>query len=137
LNLGDLNSPEFHHYSRALALENHAVQLENMQTETLVALAVAVCLFTLYTLVLRPAFFSPLARIPTAHWSSSVSSYWILRARKYGKENRSLFDAHLRHGPVVRVAPNTLSVDGVDAMRAIYQGGYDKPDWYKTFDNYG
>jgi hypothetical protein len=108
-----------------------------MQTETLVLLAAALGLFTLYTLVLQPAFFSPLARIPTAHWSCSVSSYWILRARKNGTENRSLFAAHLRHGDVVRVGPNTLSVDGVDGLRKIYQGGYEKPDWYKNFENYG
>lgn len=108
-----------------------------MQTEKLVLLAAAVCLFTLYRLVLRPALFSPLARIPNAHWSCSLSSYWILHARKHGKENETLFKAHLQHGPVVRVAPNTLSVDGVDALRAIYQGGYEKADWYRVFDNYG
>lgn len=108
-----------------------------MQSETLVLLAAAICLVTLYRFVLRPALFSPLARIPNAHWSCSLSSYWILRARKHGKENRTLFNAHLRYGSVVRVAPNTLSVDGVDAMRAIYQGGYEKSDWYRVFDNYG
>ncbi|KAK8920211.1 Cytochrome P450 monooxygenase cypX [Metarhizium anisopliae] len=108
-----------------------------MQTETLILLAAATFLFVLYTTVLQPALFSPLARIPTAHWSCSLSNYWILRARKQAKENETLFKAHLRHGPIVRVAPNTLSVDGVDAMRAIYQGGYEKSDWYRVFDNYG
>lgn len=108
-----------------------------MQTETLILLAAATFLFVLYTTVLQPTLFSPLARIPTAHWSCSLSNYWILRARKQAKENETLFKAHLRHGPIVRVAPNTLSVDGVDAMRAIYQGGYEKSDWYRVFDNYG
>lgn len=125
-------------YTNASHLQrSYKTSPNSMQTETLVLLAAALSLFTLYALVLRPAFFCPLARIPSAHWSCSVSNFWILRARKQGKENKTLFDAHLRHGPVVRVAPNTLSVDGVDAMRAIYQGGYEKSDWYRVFDNYG
>ncbi|KAJ6784092.1 hypothetical protein PWT90_06856 [Aphanocladium album] len=46
-------------------------------------------------------------------------------------------DAHRRLGNVVRVSPDTISVDGVDAMRIIYQGGFPKAPWYRIFDNYG
>ncbi|KHN96133.1 Cytochrome P450 [Metarhizium album ARSEF 1941] len=108
-----------------------------MQTEILVPVAAAAFLVLLYKLVLQPALLSPLAKIPTAHWSCSLSNCWILRVRKRAEENETLFRLHLRHGPIVRVAPNTLSVDGVDALRAIYQGGFEKSDWYKVFDNYG
>ncbi|TWU71709.1 hypothetical protein ED733_003481 [Metarhizium rileyi] len=110
-----------------------------MQTDEMwfMAAVAALLLLLLYTLVLQPAFFCPLARIPSAHWSCPLSSYWILDARKGARENETLFEAHLRLGPMVRVAPNTLSVDGVDAMRTVYQGGFEKSDWYKVFDHYG
>ncbi|KAJ6440034.1 cytochrome P450 3A12 [Purpureocillium lavendulum] len=108
-----------------------------MASNAIIGLVAAACLYLLYTYVLYPAFFSPLARLPTPHWSCAVSDFWILRARKKGVENRKLYDAHFRHGQVVRVAPNTVSVDGVEAMRAIYQGGYEKAPWYNRFNNYG
>ncbi|PHH89692.1 hypothetical protein CDD83_5473 [Cordyceps sp. RAO-2017] len=101
------------------------------------SLAVAAAAYGLYAFLLHPALLSPLARIPSAHWSCAVSGLWILAARRRGRENRSLGDAHRRLGRVVRVAPNALSVDGVDAVRAVYQAGFDKWPWYSVFDNYG
>ncbi|KAF4580818.1 cytochrome P450 monooxygenase [Ophiocordyceps camponoti-floridani] len=100
----------------------------------LAALAAA---YGFYSYLLSPLFFSPLSRIPAPHWSCAISSFWILRARKQFKENKTLSDAHSRHGPIVRVGPNTLSVDSVDAIRTIYQGGFDKWSWYSVFDFYG
>ncbi|OAA53347.1 cytochrome P450 monooxygenase [Cordyceps fumosorosea ARSEF 2679] len=75
--------------------------------------------------------------VPAPHWSCHFSSFWILRARKNGSENASLRGAHRRLGNIVRVGPDTISVDGVDAMRTIYQGGFPKAPWYRIFDNYG
>ncbi|KFA73576.1 hypothetical protein S40288_09104 [Stachybotrys chartarum IBT 40288] len=99
--------------------------------------AVLLVVAAAYHLVLKPAFFSPLAKIPSAHWSSSVSSLWILLARKQGRENRSLHEAHQRLGPVVRVGPYQLSIDSPDAVKLVYQGGFEKDPWYSVFDNYG
>lgn len=99
--------------------------------------AVLVVFAAAYHLLLKPAFFSPLAKIPSAHWSSSVSSLWILLARKQGRENRSLHEAHQRLGPVVRVGPYQLSIDSPDAVKLVYQGGFEKDPWYSVFDNYG
>lgn len=100
----------------------------------------AACLlvaYVAYKLVIYPLFISPLRKLPVAHWSCHVSSIWILRARKHGHENASLQAAHRRLGDAVRIAPDTVSVDGVDAMRTIYQGGFPKAQWYRIFDNYG
>ncbi|KAI8960456.1 cytochrome P450 [Daldinia sp. FL1419] len=91
----------------------------------------------IYKYVLYPAVFSPLSIIPTPHWSCSLSPAWILWARFNSRENRTLHAAHKQHGPVVRVGPNELSVDSVDAVKTIYQGGFDKHEWYSLFDNYG
>lgn len=90
-----------------------------------------------YVYIIYPWRVSPLRKLPVPHWSCHFSSFWILRARKSGTENASLRDAHQRVGNIVRVASNTISVDGVDAMRIIYQGGFAKSPWYSVFDNYG
>ncbi|KAI1078899.1 cytochrome P450 3A12 [Whalleya microplaca] len=87
--------------------------------------------------VIYPVALSPLSKIPTAHWSCSFSPAWILWARFKGRENRTLHAAHQRHGPIVRVGPNELSVNNIQAVKTIYQGGFDKHQWYSIFDNYG
>ncbi len=100
--------------------------------------AVAILAFAVYRFVLYPAFLSPLSRIPNAHWSAPFSRLWILWVRFVHRENRTLHRAHGRLGPVVRVGPNELSINDLDSVRAVYQGGgFEKPVWYSLFDNYG
>ncbi|KAI0532105.1 cytochrome P450 3A12 [Xylaria digitata] len=93
--------------------------------------------WSLYHYVFYPAIFSPLARIPTPHWTCSISDAWILFARFRSNENRSLHAAHLRCGPIVRVGPCELSVNSLEAVKTIYQGGFDKHSWYSVFNNFG
>jgi hypothetical protein len=45
--------------------------------------------------------------------------------------------AHLKHGPVVRLAPNELSLNDLNGLRTVYAGGFEKGEWYGIFDNYG
>ncbi|TRX92161.1 hypothetical protein FHL15_007028 [Xylaria flabelliformis] len=90
-----------------------------------------------YRYLLYPLFFSPLAQIPTPHWTCSISDAWILYARFRGRENRILQAAHKKCGPIVRVGPRELSVNSVEAVKTIYQGGFDKHSWYSVFDNFG
>ncbi|KAI3317718.1 cytochrome P450 [Xylariaceae sp. AK1471] len=94
-------------------------------------------LWSLYRYVLYPAIFSPLAKIPTPHWTCSISNGWILYARFDSRENRTLQVAHQRCGPIVRVGPHELSVNSIEAVKTIYQGGFDKHSWYSVFDNFG
>ncbi|CAF9917960.1 MAG: hypothetical protein ALECFALPRED_000435 [Alectoria fallacina] len=43
-----------------------------------------------------------------------------------------------KYGPVVRLAPNEISVNSVDALRTVYVGGFEKHRWYlDVFANYG
>ncbi|KAI1866883.1 uncharacterized protein JN550_007430 [Neoarthrinium moseri] len=91
-----------------------------------------------YRYILHPAALSSLSKIPSAHWSCSVSPIWILWVRFQNRENRTLHEAHRRHGPVVRVAPNEVSVNNMDAVKTVYvQGAFDKHEWYSVFHNYG
>ncbi|KAH7007696.1 cytochrome P450 [Ilyonectria destructans] len=95
-----------------------------------------VAVYLLYQYAFYPVFVSPLRKLPVAHWTCHFCSLWILLARKNKQENNSLFKAHLEYGPVVRIGPNEVSADGVEAIRAIYQGGFEKGLWYTIFDNY-
>lgn len=90
-----------------------------------------------YRFYVHPAHVSPLSKIPNAHWSAPISPLWILHKRFKRRENGTLEDAHKRLGPFVRVAPNEVSVDDLAGVRKIYQGGFEKPEWYAVFDNYG
>ncbi|KAI5923408.1 cytochrome P450 3A12 [Camillea tinctor] len=91
----------------------------------------------IYWYILHPAFVSPLRKIPAAHWSCSVSPAWILWARFRSRENRTLYTAHKQHGPIVRIGPNELSINSIEGVKTVYQGGFDKHEWYSVFDNYG
>lgn len=102
-----------------------------------ISLATSSLLYLTYRFLIYPAFLSPLSALPNAHWSSPISPLWILHKRYAHRENGALVAAHKRHGPYVRVAPNEVSVDDVEGTKQIYMGGFDKPDWYAVFDNYG
>lgn len=91
----------------------------------------------IYRFFIYPSLVSPLSKIPNAHWSSPFSALWILWTRYKIQENRTLHAAHLKHGPVIRLAPNEISIDDVAGLRTVYAGGFEKGQWYSIFDNYG
>lgn len=99
--------------------------------------AVAVIFLLLYCYVIDPVFVSPLSKIPNAHPSASISSLWIMHKRLFFRENRAIYAAHQKFGPVVRLGPNEVSVNCVDnGLRTIYPGGYEKGTWYDLFSNF-
>ncbi|KAL9593425.1 MAG: hypothetical protein Q9179_005887 [Wetmoreana sp. 5 TL-2023] len=97
----------------------------------------ALLLALLYKYVLEPAIFSPLARIPSPNFLSTISPIWINRKRQASKETRTIFALHQKYGPVIRLAPNEISVNSLEGLRTIYYGGFDKHHWYSDiFVNY-
>ena len=99
----------------------------------------ALILLVVYQSLLYPYFLSPLSKIPNAHFLSPVSRFWIVWVRLNERNNQTLLAAHRRHGPIVRVAPNEVSINCVDdGTRNIYAGGMEKPRWYPDqFASYG
>src|SRR3954470_22580952 len=82
--------------------------------------------------------YAQLASIPAAHWSVPYSRTWILWQRFQGRENAALEKAHgTLFIPLVRVAPNELSVANVEGLRNVYGAGFEKHGWYGAFENYG
>lgn len=96
-------------------------------------------LISLYKFIIYPAFLSPLAKIPNAHFSSGFSPVWILWKRYTSAENRTIHDAHQKKGPIVRLGPNDISINCVEAgVKTVYSGGFEKPNWYpNVFFNFG
>jgi hypothetical protein len=99
----------------------------------------AIAVFALYKYVIHPTFLSPLAKIPNAHFTSSVSPAWILWSRFRGRNNATTYRAHQKYGPIVRLAPNEVSINCVDGgLRTVYAGGMEKHRWYPDqFASYG
>ena len=99
---------------------------------------VLLLVFLFYKYVIDPALVSPLSRIPNAHFTAPILPLWMWWKRRKGTENRTIYSLHQRHGPVVRIGPNELSVNSIDGLRTIYTGGFEKTDWYRgIFLNYG
>lgn len=100
--------------------------------------SIVLCLLAVYKFLIYPAYLSPLARIPNAHSTCSISPVWILWTRYQHRENKAVLAAHQKYGPVVRLGPNEISVCSIDGgLRTVYGGGFEKPDWYQAFANYG
>jgi hypothetical protein len=98
------------------------------------------CVFLLYLtykFLIYPAFLSPLAAIPNAHFTSSFSNGWITWKRHRGHPNKAVHDAHMRLGPVVRLGLTEISVNSVDGLNTVYKGNFEKDKFYVPFTNYG
>ena len=106
---------------------------------TPMVVVLALISFAVYKYIFYPIFVSPLSRIPNAHWSSPISPFWILYHRQQQNDTPTVHAAHKSLGPLVRLAPNEISVNSVDGgIRTIYAGGFEKGNWYSNvFSNYG
>ncbi|EQL00455.1 Cytochrome P450 [Ophiocordyceps sinensis CO18] len=76
-------------------------------------------------------------RVPNAHWSSGLSPLWILWTRYRNRELAVLEDKHRQLGPIVRLGPADLSISCYEnGARTIYNGGFEKPEYYSFFSYY-
>ncbi|KAL1599628.1 hypothetical protein SLS60_007431 [Paraconiothyrium brasiliense] len=85
--------------------------------------------------VLYQRFISPLAPIP-GPFLASLSSWWYVRATRTHTWNRLIIRLHSKYGPLIRIAPNEISVSTPKAVRQIYPvsaSAFPKSDWYSVF----
>lgn len=113
-----------------------------LRLQTAVVFPLLVAVPVLYYFLIYPFCFSPLRTIPRAHWSVPIpylGSLWILLRRYQSTNNATTYEAHRRHGPVVRLADNEISVNCYDGgIRTVYSGGWEKHEWYpRQFTNFG
>ncbi|MCJ1437380.1 hypothetical protein MMC27_006767 [Xylographa pallens] len=109
------------------------MELHNTKILALLAFSIslgAICLWIAKRI--QVAYFSPIAKIPCAHPIVPLSRIWILYMKWKGCENDARFRAHKRLGPVIRIAPRSLSVNCiVDGVDKAYGSSFDKPLWYE------
>ena len=95
------------------------------------ALALLAILGWTFKLILYPALFSPLAKIPNAHWSCGFSPLWIVWMKWTKQENCQVYKKHMEKGPAIRLAPNLVSFNCFeDGLKTVYNGGFPKPEFY-------
>jgi hypothetical protein len=93
--------------------------------------------FIFHRLFLRPAWFSPLSKVPAAHPLAPFTSLWMTWKRYSGKEFDTVDSAFREIGSIVRLGPRELAVNVVEGgIRTVYGRGYHKTSWYDHFINY-
>ena len=79
-----------------------------------VALASLALLYVAYQ-----RLFSPLASIP-GPLNASLSKWWLIKHTRKGDFHRQIVHLHSVYGPLVRIAPNQVSITDPGAMKKIY-----------------
>ncbi|KAK3110218.1 hypothetical protein LTR53_015706 [Teratosphaeriaceae sp. CCFEE 6253] len=65
-------------------------------------------------------------------------SLWIFRHRFQQRDTLVAHAAHARLGPIIRLAPNDISINFLEGVNAVYGGNFAKSDWYaNVFSNFG
>ncbi|GJC87757.1 cytochrome P450 monooxygenase sdnT [Colletotrichum liriopes] len=92
--------------------------------------SLALVLVTLAVIGYR-LLFHPLARVPGPRLAA-ISNVWYACQVRNGRMLKLGKTLHKRYGPAVRVGPNEVWFDSVDAFKHIYRAGsgYDKSDFY-------
>ena len=95
-------------------------------------------LFALYAFYKKRT--DPLAPIPTIHWSAPFSRSYVIWQAYQNRRRYAHYDAHMKHDgeilPVIRVAPNEISIMTIQGIRTVYDGGYDRTSHYTAFQNF-
>ena len=88
-------------------------------------------------------FLSPLAKLPSIHWSARLTRGNILYTKYFSSVRHAHYNAHLnRQGdcgfrPILRTGPAEVSIMTTDGVQTVFGGGFDRPPWYDVFSNFG
>lgn len=94
--------------------------------------------YLIYTYIIYPIYISPLRHVPSAHPTAPFSPLWILYKRYTSQQNKAIHDAHLKHGPFIRLGPNEVAVNTIShGVKTIYSGNFEKHRWYDQMVNFG
>lgn len=86
---------------------------------TTVASALLSALLLFATYVAYERFWSPLSGLP-GPFSASISKLWLIKHTRQGRINRDLIELHSKHGTLVRIGPNEVSITDPSAVKKIY-----------------
>lgn len=87
----------------------------------MLTLSLIPCLVLVYVAVyaVYQRFLSPLAGIP-GPFSASLSRWWLVKKTRGGQMHRDIIRLHDHYGPLVRTAPNEVSVADPTTIKKIY-----------------
>ncbi|KAK5168178.1 uncharacterized protein LTR77_006746 [Saxophila tyrrhenica] len=101
---------------------------------TLSSLAIATLLVAPLAWVIYTRFFHPLAKFP-GPFAASVTRWWYVREVGKGNFDKTHRKLHARYGPIVRIAPNEVTISDASAVQTIYgiKSKFTKTDWYDVW----
>ncbi|TKW49287.1 Pisatin demethylase [Colletotrichum tanaceti] len=119
-------SPALGVHGLSLAFRGASILLRDLVLLTASSVLLALIVVAGYRLLLHP-----LARVPGPRLAA-ISNVWHARQACDGRMLQLGKTLHKRYGPVVRVGPNEVWFDSVDAFKHIYRAGsgFDKSDFY-------
>lgn len=82
---------------------------------------------------------SPLSKIP-GPWYSHFTSLVLKFHELNGNRRIYIHTLHAKYGPAVRLGPNEVVLNSLEAQKEIYcsgGSGYDKTEFYNLFRQYG
>jgi hypothetical protein len=136
--------------TKALSEEHHDMMSSNTFFETMLSVA-STTIFKIHALFFLLTFTvshfmcreqrlaeQQLRRLP-GPFIGRFTSLWLVYQGYKNTSNQYIHALHLKYGPVVRVAPNVISFNSVEAIPAIYgvRSGFPKPAHAANMDNYG
>ena len=91
-----------------------------------ISLAIYIAIWSAYTLTLHP-----LSEVPGPLWPC-ISRTWLMYHHHAGDIDTATRTLHARYGPIVRIAPDEVTVADPSAIPLIYrvQKPLQKTDWY-------
>lgn len=91
-----------------------------------------------YHFVIEPFFVNPKSKIPGPKLYALTK--WRLALDEYrGDRTRAIHALHVKYGPVVRIGPDEIHCNSLNALRTIYGAGsgFERTWFYNMFDVYG
>ncbi|KAI9713247.1 MAG: hypothetical protein M1820_001234 [Bogoriella megaspora] len=87
--------------------------------------------------VIYQRYLHPLAGIPGPFWAS-LSRLWLVKHCRDGDMHRVMIALHERHGKLIRIGPNELSIADIDAIKTVYAAGtkFRKSEWYGVWQGH-
>lgn len=112
-------------------LFSQQILLQNAGWETVVV----TILFCVASFVVYRLYFHPLAHVP-GPLLAKLSGWWRNYRYFSGTWHDDILQVHRRYGPIVRIAPNELSVLDAHVTKQLYGHGHNaqKSKWYSTWD---
>ena len=94
--------------------------------------------FGIWYFLLEPLLISPKARIPGPKLFA-LTKWRVAYEDWRGEHTRTIHKLHQNYGPVVRIGPNEVHFNSLEALQKIYGAGsgFERVAFYNVFDVYG